>query len=216
MEDTYIQLPLQIDPASKAISVPASSDNKALATELTALNTLHRTLLNLDTPIPPPPPPPHPPTTPPRHKKPPHPPPVNPKRSAQIQKLRESGNASFRKSNYAEAIRMYTFGIEMAIGRPGWEPSSLVRDEVSALYANRAQAHMAMQNWPQAMLDAESSVEMKKVANTKAWWRKGRCLVEMGRLEEAKAWVESGLIVEADADLKALAKEIEKATRKKE
>ncbi|KAI9784939.1 MAG: hypothetical protein M1839_001134 [Geoglossum umbratile] len=198
MEDTYIQLPLQIDPASKAISVPASSDNKALATELTALNTLHRALLNLDTPIPPPPLP------------------VNPKRSAQIQKLRESGNASFRKSNYAEAIRMYTFGIEMAIGRPGWEPSNLVRDEVSALYANRAQAHMAMQNWPQAMLDAESSVEMKKVANTKAWWRKGRCLVEMGRLEEAKAWVESGLIVEEDADLKALAKEIEKTTKKKE
>lgn len=197
MEDTYTHLPVQIDPASKAISVPASSSSTALTTELTALNTLHRTLLNLDTPTPPPPLP------------------VNPKRSAQIQKLRESGNASFRKSNYADAIRMYTFGIEMAVGRPGWEPSGLVRDEVAALYANRAQAHMAMQNWPLGMVDAEASVEMKRAGNAKAWWRRGRCLVEMGRLEEAEEWVGKGLGVEEDADLKALAKEIEKAIKRK-
>jgi translocation protein SEC72 len=198
MEDTFIQLPLQIDPASKAISVPASYESKPLTTELTALNALHRSLLNLDTPIPPPPLP------------------VNPKRSAQIQKLRESGNTSFRKGNYPEAIRMYTFGIEMAVGRPGWEPSSLVRDEVSALYANRAQAHMAMQNWPQAMIDAESSVEMKRMGNAKGWWRKGRCLVEMGRLEEAGEWVGKALDVEEDPDLKALAKEIEVAIKRKQ
>ncbi|KAH0544435.1 hypothetical protein FGG08_001462 [Glutinoglossum americanum] len=198
MEDTFIQLPLQIDPTSKAISASTSYESKPLSAELAALNTLHRSLLNLDTPIPPPPLP------------------VNPKRSAQIQKLRESGNASFRKGNYPEAIRMYTFGIEMAVGRPGWEPSALVRDEVSALYANRAQAHMAMQNWPQAMIDAESSVEMKRVGNTKGWWRKGRCLVEMGRLEEAMVWVGKALDVEEDAELKALAKEIEKAVKKNE
>jgi translocation protein SEC72 len=197
MEDTYTHIPVQIDPVSKAISVPASSSTSALTTELTALNTLHRSLLSLDTPTPPPPLP------------------VNPKRSAQIQKLRESGNASFRKSNYSDAIRMYTFGIEMAMGRPGWEPSGLVRDEVAALYANRAQAHMAMQNWPLGMVDAEASVEMKRVGNAKAWWRRGRCLVEMGRLEEAEEWVGKGLDVEDDADLRALAKEIEKAIKRK-
>ncbi|KAI9862950.1 MAG: hypothetical protein M1813_004123 [Trichoglossum hirsutum] len=198
MEDTFVQLPLGIDPTSKAVSAPDSAESKPLTTELTALNTLHRSLLNLDTPIPPPPLP------------------VNPKRSAQIQKLRESGNASFRKGNYPDAIRMYTFGIEMAVGRPGWEPSGLVRDEVSALYANRAQAHMAMQNWPQAMIDAESSVEMKRVGNTKGWWRKGRCLVEMGRLEEAKDWIDKALDVEEDAELKALSKEIGGAIKRKD
>ncbi|KAI9768487.1 MAG: hypothetical protein M1840_004897 [Geoglossum simile] len=203
MEDTYTHLPVQIDPASKAISIAAaassssSSSNTALGTELTSLNTLHRSLLNLDTPTPPPPLP------------------VNPKRSAQIQKLRESGNASFRKGQYADAVRMYTFGIEMAVGRPGWEPAGLVRDEVAALYANRAQAHMAMQNWPLGMLDAEASVEMKRAANAKAWWRRGRCSVEMGRLDEAAEWVTKGLGVEDDADLKALAKEIEMAIKRK-
>ncbi|KAH0562232.1 hypothetical protein GP486_003069 [Trichoglossum hirsutum] len=197
MGDSFTQLPLQIDPTSKAVSVPESAQSKQLTAELTALNALHRSLLNLDTPVPPPPIP------------------VNPKRSAQIQKLRESGSASFRKGNYPDAIRMYTFGIEMAVGRPGWEPSGLVRDEVSVLYANRAQAHMAMQNWPQAMIDAESSVEMKKAGNTKGWWRKGRCLIEMGRLEEAKEWIEKALDVEEDADLKALSKEIDRAIEKK-
>lgn len=110
---------------------------------------------------------------------------------------------------------MYTFGIEMALGRPGWEPSGLVKDEVSALYANRAQAHMAMQNWPLGMVDAECSVEMKRVGNAKGWWRKGKCLLEMGRLEEAKEWVEKALEVEQDPDLVGLRKEIENVIRRR-
>jgi len=110
---------------------------------------------------------------------------------------------------------MYTFGIEMAVGRPGWEPSIKVREEVSAMYANRAQAHMSMQNWPQAMLDAESSVEMSKAGNPKAWYRKGRCLVEMGRLDEARDWIAQALDVEYDIELVNMAKEIDVATKKR-
>jgi len=197
MEETLTLLPLHLDPATKAISTSGGSD-VALTEELQALNSLHRSLLNLDTPVPPPPVP------------------VNPKRSAQITKLRESGNTSFRKGAHADAIRMYTFGIEMAVGRPAWEPVGLVRDELSGLYANRAQAHMAMQNWPEGMIDAEASVEMKKVGNAKGWWRKGRCLLEMSRLEEAKEWVGKALEFEStDADLVALMKEVDLALSKK-
>jgi len=175
--ETFHQLPLNLDGTTKAVRT--SSLDSALAEELTALNALHRSLVastsDAVNAIPPPP------TA------------VNPKRSAQITKLRESGNASYRQQKHADAIRMYTLGIEMASGRPLWEPSVLVREELSGLYANRAQAHMALQNWPEGDIDAQCSVELKKVGNAKAWWRRGKCLVEMGRLEEAEQWINQAL-----------------------
>ena len=109
-----------------------------------------------------------------------------------------------------EAIKLYTFGLEMALGRPGWEPAAIVRDETSLLYANRAQAHMSIQAWPEGAVDAETSVEMKRVGNAKAWYRRGKCLVEMGRWEEAGEWVRKGLEVEGnEAELKGLMDEIQ-------
>ncbi len=200
MDETYTQLPLRMDPSSKAISSTIADDsNAALQDELVALNQLHRSVVGLESAVPPPPVP------------------VNPKRSAQINKLRESGNASFRKGSYADAIRMYTFGLEMALGRPPWEPAGLVRDEVAGLYANRAQAYMAMQSWAEAMVDAGTSVEMKRVGNAKGWWRRGKCLLEMGRLDEAKDWVGRALEFEGnEPDLVALMKEIENLMERRE
>jgi translocation protein SEC72 len=192
MEDTesFTLLPIHLDPTSKKITT--TSNSRALNEELENLNALHRTLLTLESPIPPPPVP------------------VNPKRSAQITKLRESGNNEFRKGKHAEAIKFYGLGLQMALTRPLWEPTGLVRDEVASLYANRAQAHMAMSNWVEGAIDAEASVEAKKAGNAKAWWRKGRCLMEMGRLEEARDWVGRGLEMEGnEADLVGLLKEIE-------
>lgn len=188
-------LPLQIDSQTKAISASSLSSNKALQNELAALNTLHRSLLTLETPsqIPPPPIP------------------VNPKRSAQVTKLRDSGNDCYRKQKYAEAIKFYGLGIDMALKRPYWEPQQLVREEVASMFANRAQAFMGLQNWAEGAVDAEASVEAKRVGNAKAWWRRGRCLFEMGRLDEAKEWVSRGLEMEGEeAELKSLLVEIEK------
>ncbi|KAL3419446.1 tetratricopeptide [Phlyctema vagabunda] len=189
--ESFTTLPVRMDPASKAITTTSSS--RALNEELATLNALHRSLLTLEGPVPPPPMP------------------VNPKRTANITKLRESGNDSFRKAKHADAIKMYTLGLQMALTRPPWEPSGLVRDEVSGLYANRAQAHMALQNWVEGAIDAEASVECKPVGNAKAWWRRGKCLMEMGRWEEAKEWVGRGLEFEgSESDLVGLLKEIEK------
>jgi translocation protein SEC72 len=177
-------IPLQIDPKSKAISAASSPSSKALETELAALNALHRSLHALEAP----------------HIVPPPPVPVNPKRSANLNKLRESGNAEYRKQRYAEAIKFYT----------AWEPSQLVREEVHALYSNRAQAHMHLGNWPEAAVDAEASVEAKRQGNAKAWFRRGRCLVEMGRLDEAREWVARGLEFEGEEkELIELLKEVE-------
>lgn len=198
MEDpleTFTLLPLHLDPKSKAVtslSVSTSSSTKdPLTHELETLNALHKSLLTLETPIPGPPIP------------------VHPKRSTQVSKLRESGNDSFRKSDYPSAIRNYTIGLQMALSRPAWEATGIVRDEVAGLYANRAQAYMAQQEWVEGSIDAECSVEAKRVGNAKAWWRRGKCLMEMGELEEAREWVQKGMEVEGgEGDLASLAKEI--------
>lgn len=192
--DTFTLLPLEWDSTTKAVSAPSTPSN-ALTTELTALNALHRSLVNAET----------------SGGTPPPPVPVNPKRSAQISKLRESGNTEFRKGNATQAIKLYSLAIDMALGRPHWEPSGLVREEVSSLLSNRAQANMSQQNWAEGAVDAEASVELKKVGNAKGWWRRGKCLLEMGRLEEAEQWVKQGLEFEAtEHDLLSLREEIEK------
>ena len=76
---------------------------------------------------------------------------------------------------------------------------------------------MGMSQWPEAMVDAATSVEMKRVGNAKAWWRKGKCLVEMARLEEASEWVGKALEVEGgESDLVGLLKEVEGLVAKRE
>lgn len=188
-------LPIRMDPQSKAVE--AIKPSRALTAELEQLNALHRSLLGLDGPaastgVPPPPIP------------------VNPKRTANVTKLRDNGNQEFRKQRYPEAIRLYTLGTQMATQRPLWEPAALVREEVSSLLANRAQAHMALQQWAEGAVDAEASVEARRVGNAKAWWRRGKCLMEMGRLDEAREWVKKGLEVEGEeGDLVSLLKDIE-------
>jgi translocation protein SEC72 len=190
--DTFTLLPLQIDPQTKAVSTPSSS--RSLQAELDSLNALHRAMLSLETP----------------NHVPPPPVPVNPKRSANINKLRDSGNNEHRKGNHDAALRFYGLGLQMALTRPLWEPQGLVREEIAALYANRAQSYMALQAWPEGAADAEASVEAKRVGNAKAWWRRGKCLMEMGRLDEAREWVRKGLELEGEeGELVALLKEVD-------
>jgi translocation protein SEC72 len=205
--DIFNQYPLHIDPASKAISLPQSSaytpsQTSTINTELQEHNDLHRALLSLDPPnIPPPPLP------------------INPKRSAQITKLRDSGNAAYRKNNHTEAVRLYTYAIEMALSRPGWEPVALAREELAGLFGNRAQAHMGQQAWPEGYIDAKSSVDSKPVGNVKAWWRIAKCLAEMSRYTEAKTFVLKGLEIEGRSseggkELVALLEDVEAALQR--
>ncbi|EAQ86128.1 hypothetical protein CHGG_07381 [Chaetomium globosum CBS 148.51] len=193
--ESFDFIPLHIDPKSKAISAAAQTPaTRALEAELASLNALHRSLHGLDPP----------------HLVPPPPVPVNPKRSANIGKLRESGNAEYRKQRYAEAAKFYTLGLQMALTRAAWEPSQLVREELHALYSNRAQANMHLGLWPEAASDAEASVEAKRQGNAKAWFRRGRSLVEMGRLAEAREWVARGLEFEGEEkELIELLKEVD-------
>lgn len=74
---------------------------------------------------------------------------------------------------------------------------------------------MAGNCWAEGAVDAQCSVELKKAQNAKAWWRRGRCLLEMGRVEEARTWVSEALEFEGqEADLVALMEEIENKVKK--
>jgi translocation protein SEC72 len=205
--DSYTQQALHLDPTTKSISLATTEGQtpaqaEAINAELTQLNLLHRNLVSLESPnIPPPPLP------------------VNPKRSAQITKLRDTANTAFRKSNYAEAVKLYGYAIDMAYARPAWEPVNLVRDELSGLYSNRSQAYMSQQMWPEAWIDSKCSAESKPVGNVKAWWRGGKCLAEMSRWDEARAWTEQALGIEGPAseggkELVELLKEIEAGSKR--
>lgn len=185
----FEQIPLSIDPATKAIS--SSSKDRAIQDAIASLNALHTSLKSLDTPVPPPPVP------------------VNPKRSANIGKMRDSANAAFRKGQFQEAIRLWTFAIDMASQRPAWEPMGLQREELAALYLARSNSHVSAQNWVDGWKDAESSKECKKglqtgpnnekvPGNPKSYILGGKCLLEMSKWGEAVAWFEEGLEVEGE------------------
>lgn len=201
-EEVFTLLPLSIDPVTKAIS----SSDQSLAGEIAELNRLAKAFTQLETP----------------NQVTPPPAPVNPKRSVQITKLKDSGNASYKKGSYGDALKMYDLAIKMATERPPWEASGLVREELSTLYGNRSQALYAQQDWAAAAVDAEIAVEMKRIGNVKAWWRRGMCLKEMGRVSEAYEWVKTGLEFERAGpdkaslgELEALLREVEAAANKK-
>ena len=193
----FDMLPLQIDGATHAVLPSTGKPSRTLSAELDALNALHRSILDTPEGITP-------------HGVPLPPVPVKPARTANINKLREQANAEFRKNHHVEAEKLYTLALKLALERPLWEPSGLVREETAALLANRAQAYVSMGKWPEGAVDAEASIEMKRQGNSKAWWRRAKCLMEMGRVDEAREWVGKAIDIEGEeADLVALAKEIE-------
>lgn len=173
-----------------------------------------------------------------------------------MQKMREQGSTALRRSTNSpatanasaqEAIKLYTYALEMALGRPGWEPASLVREEASALFSLRAQAYVQAGMWPEGAADARCCVELVRrmgggsggasggasgSSEKKAYVQRGRCLVEMGRWEEAREWVREGMEVagggeekkgggnnnnnNGDAELGVLGREIDRHFSEKE
>lgn len=158
---------------------------------IAAVNSLHTTFKSIEPPsnVPPPPVP------------------VNPKRSAQINKLRESATVAVRKGQMQEAIRILGFAIDMAHSRPSWEPVGLIREELAACYMARSNAYYMAQDWVNGFKDAQCSTECKKgpsqgpngergPGNPRAWTLGAKCLVEMSKWADAVDWLEKGLEIE--------------------
>jgi translocation protein SEC72 len=78
---------------------------------------------------------------------------------------------------------------------------------------------MAQQAWADGWVDAKTSVECGPTGNPKAWWRGGKCLIEMGRWEEAKEFIQRGLEAEEKTgegarELKGLMADVERGLEK--
>ena len=189
--NSYNHLPIHIDPSTK--QVIASSSDKTVQEAVAMVNDLHNQFKNLTTP----------------NHAPPPPIPVDPKRTANINKLRESAGQAAVKKNNAEAIRLLTFALDMASSRPDWEPSGLKREELATCYLARAASYAELREWVDAYRDALCSTECKKgpsqtpqgqrvMGNPKAFLIGGKALMEMGKTAEAVDWLEKALDIEGN------------------
>lgn len=118
----------------------------------------------------------------------------NPTRNAQVNRLKEEGNKYFKQSNYTESIRFYTMAVDLAWSRPLWEPLAFqyVREELAPVLSNRSAAYLALKNYVEAYVDAEMVTRLKREWS-KGWFRKGKALVGLGRIEEASEAFQTGL-----------------------
>jgi translocation protein SEC72 len=160
MTDTFLALPIRLDDKSNSVVCTyhslAACDICKL--DFQPLNSLHHKFNHLSGDQQYPPPPSRPPLQ---------------VRSIQISKMKDSGNSSFKMHKYTEALKYYTLAIDMAVSRPPWEPAALCRDETVILLCNRSAAHLALQEYPEALADAEAVVRLKKPW-TKGHFRKCR------------------------------------------
>jgi translocation protein SEC72 len=196
MTDSFLSLPLQYNEKTKSVVcchhlVPKCT---TCGLDFQALNSTYRAFNALDTPAPPPP------------TKQPH-----PARSAQIAKLRDSGDSSTKLHKYADAVRYYSLAIDMTLARPAWEAASVCRDETVMLLCSRSAARFAMKEYIESLGDAEAVVKLKS-SWPKGHFRKCKALQAMGRLEEAKKAVELGLMSDPnDNECNLALKEVNKA-----
>ncbi|KAJ9122873.1 hypothetical protein QFC24_003911 [Naganishia onofrii] len=133
------------------------------------------------------------------------PPPPNiqfPNTAESIKGIRDKGNEQFKTGNYPQAAQLYTQSMVMSLNRPPWEQISFVKDEISSAMLNRSVAASKMGAWTAAYADAETCIKLNP-RNPKAHFRKATALQGMGRLDEALAALETGLVFEPEnAELK--------------
>lgn len=112
--------------------------------------------------------------------------------SNHIAKAKEDGNTAFRQQKYADAIRLYSISAALASSRPTFDSSQYSRDELSIALCNRSAAYAADGKWIEALADANAVIGLKKQW-TKGHFRRGKALVGLGRLDEARQAVLLGL-----------------------
>ncbi|CAN6671850.1 translocation protein Sec72p [Trichomonascus vanleenenianus] len=187
-----MSLPVSIDPSTKALKVDESYYNELteeqsqeLHTAVDKLYSLSRSMLNLNNELPPAP----------NH--------ISQPLSVQVAKLRDSGASALKKGKPDEAIKLLTMAIEMALKRPPWESTAFTINEVCSCIDPRADAYMAVNQWPEAYSDT-AMLSLLKPTDPKNYYRKGRCLQAIQKYAEAKSVFSSGLLLAPDnAELKA-------------
>ncbi|GAQ83404.1 SGT1B homolog [Klebsormidium nitens] len=93
--------------------------------------------------------------------------------------LERKGNALFVDEDYDAALECYTQGVEMDPGN-------------ASLYASRAAAHLKLENFLDAIVDANKAIEIDP-SISKAYLRKGMACFSLEEFQTAKATFEQGL-----------------------
>merc|ERR1711862_941783 len=84
------------------------------------------------------------------------------------------GNDFYKKGKLNEAVEWYTKAADMNIRH----------ESMAAIFSNRAQCHIKMENNGAALVDADLALENDKKFY-KAYYRKGSAYLALGRLKEA-------------------------------
>jgi len=141
------------------------------------------------------------------------PPPPNimhPGRSQAVHKAKEEGNNFYKQGKTAQAIQVYSLSASIAASRPPWEASQIVKDELSVIMCNRSAAFAMSGDYVSALVDADVVIQLKRPWS-KGHFRKGKALVGLGRLEEAREAISLGLQFDPDnQEMKTFSAEIEK------
>lgn len=93
------------------------------------------------------------------------------KDQVQAEKYKNLGNDAFKVNDYAKSVDLYTQAAELAEG-------NLLLVSLS----NRAFAHIKMENYGLALLDADSIIKIDP-SFTKAYYRKGTAHLLLGKFD---------------------------------
>ncbi|KAK2964643.1 putative Tetratricopeptide repeat protein 4 like protein [Blattamonas nauphoetae] len=119
------------------------------------------------------------------------------------------GNNYLKKGKefYDKAIKSYTLALDQ-------NSPDLV--QVSIYYANRAQVHLLKGNFGRCIEDCVESLKNNS-GYTKAYYRKGKAELRLGRIDEASKTVSDGLKTDPEnKELATLLAEVQKAIHQKE
>jgi translocation protein SEC72 len=135
---------------------------------------------------------------------------ISPKLTQAVQATKDEGNvrpcicicfllslkyliqALFKRGNTSQAITRYTSAAALAIQRPPWEASQVMREELTTVVSNRSAAYCDTRDYLSALADAETVIAIRRNWN-KGHLRKAKALLGLGRLRDAKDAVRLGL-----------------------
>jgi DnaJ family protein C protein 7 len=107
---------------------------------------------------------------------------------------KENGNTYYKQKDYRTAIAHYTLAIETA-KQDGVD--KLNPDILATYYSNRAASNTMILNYEDAIADCDEAISLVP-SNIKAYIRKAKALLSLGKLEEAEATANKASIFDSN------------------
>jgi tetratricopeptide (TPR) repeat protein len=113
---------------------------------------------------------------------------------------REAGNAAFKAQNYQEAITQYQASLSVLNAVYGSD--SVTADLKAAVHSNVAACELKQNRFNEARKACDEALKLQPT-HTKAMFRRGVALMELGEMDQAKSDLASALQLASDAKLDA-------------